>query len=202
MEIISKEIIAAVFKASNEHLDKIRENLGEEGFFDFCNRKNFYYAGLPAGHTLDEYLTEAVYNELNQKYIDEFFEWRKKHFKVIKSKIHHGDRGEYYYYVKLFDNLIFAIGDEQGNYSGGDTANAGDSIEDLQNQINKLGNSTDEQKIDLFNKIRAYKVINDEQYRVMISQRNKYPKDFDFCSNINKYLHETRLCRRQSGVDD
>jgi hypothetical protein len=120
---MNKIVIKDILDLALHELTDLRYNIGnEEKFQEFLKRQDFYYNGIYVGHSLNDYLAEAIYRRMTAKERKEFEEWRKAHFSRITSPIEHGDRGEYYDYVECFDGKIYAVGEEQGNYAGGHTA--------------------------------------------------------------------------------
>ena len=58
---------------------------------------------------------------MNNGFYDEEYEnWRKEHLQEITSNSAMSPRGAWFHYADLYDGYIYAIGEEQGNYAGGD----------------------------------------------------------------------------------
>lgn len=180
---MNKIVIKDILDLALHELTDLRYNIGnEEKFQEFLKRQDFYYNGIYVGHSLNDYLAEAIYHRMTAKERKEFEEWRKAHFSRITSPIEHGDRGEYYDYVECFDGKIYAVCDEQGNYAGGHTATMTfGGRNEIANQILhfKMESSLPRQK-KLYEQIKHTPIITEDEYLQLKEQRQKWPKDFDY----------------------
>lgn len=180
--IMDKTSIKNILDMAQEELSKVKANLGDNGFQGFLNRKVFYYNGLLVGHSLNDYLAEAVYRELTATERKEFEEWVEAHFSRITSPIEHGPRGEYYDYVECFDGKIYAVGEEEGNYAGGHVASMsyGGRLAIARHCTYFKKESSLPRQKDLYEKIKDIPIITEDEYHQLKEQRQKWPRDFNY----------------------
>ena len=94
-----------------------------------------------------------------------FEKWKKEHLSMIKSVTVGSPRGDYYCYARLYDGKIYAVGQIEGNYAGGDTASIlFGGREALIREIARLKTSEEAGAEDLFYRIKDIEVISTEEY--------------------------------------
>lgn len=113
---------------------------------------------------------------MNNGFYDEEYEnWRKEHLQEITSNSAMSPRGAWFHYADLYDGYIYAIGEEQGNYAGGDISVEMNGEQAVRGYIdNKMSQSKDEYDISLYAKIKDYPVATIEMVRDMKATIQKY----------------------------
>ncbi len=104
-------------------------------------------------------------------------EWCLKHISEITSHQAMSPRGWWFHYASLYDGHIYAIGEEQGNYAGGDIISVETRGEDAMRDYidNYLANSNDEYDKSLYEKIKDLPVATKE----MVDEMNRKFESFD-----------------------
>lgn len=100
-------------------------------------------------------------------------------FTTIKSNVGNSPRGEWYKYALLFSIKIVAIGEEQGNYAGGELISIDSSSKDEINAYIKNMASGDEYDKDLYSKICDFEIADKEEMQA-------------FKKSAMDYAHELR----------
>lgn len=113
------------------------------------------------------------------KLYEECKAWHKKHLTTIKSKAFDSPRGEWYCYASLYDGYIYAVGDEQGNYAGGDLASIqGSGVAGIKGVIERWGqHKVGSMERDLYDKIKDTPIISVALYNRMCEERLQWPRD-------------------------
>lgn len=96
--------------------------------------------------------------------------WCKEHLSTIRSKVGMSPRGEWFMYARLYDGYIYSIGDEQGNYTGGDFVwFEKHGAEGIKRYIEKIAACKEgSYEKSLYENIKDIPVISDEKYCEMI----------------------------------
>ena len=84
-------------------------------------------------------------------------------FTTIKSNVGNSPRGEWYKYAYLFKGKIVSIGEEQGNYAGGELISIYSNSKDEVNTYIKNMASGDEYAKDLYLKICDFEIADKEE---------------------------------------
>ncbi len=113
----------------------------------------------------------------NGLYSKEKFAWCLKHISEVTSHKAMSPRGLWFHYAALYDGHIYAIGEEQGNYAGGDIISVETKGEDAVRDYidNYLANSNDEYDKSLYEKIKDLPVATKE----MVDEMNRKFKSFE-----------------------
>lgn len=182
MEQLSYTTIKQVLEMTTEILNRIRKNLGEKKYNEFINGSKFRYNGDYVGTTLQDFLLAVIMTEANNCKKKDYQKWRDEHFAFITSEKSVGPRGDYFKYARLFDGKIFAFGDEQGNYAGGDTVSM--SFGGREGLLAKKESMSHEEGgsfgRDLYEKIKDCPIITEEEYASMSNQRMRWPRYYDY----------------------
>lgn len=94
---------------------------------------------------------------------DRYHEYVNGTFTTIKSNVGNSPRGEWYKYAYLFKGKIVAIGEEQGNYAGGELISIYSSSKDEINAYIKNMASGDEYDKDLYSKICDFEIADKDE---------------------------------------
>lgn len=105
------------------------------------------------------------------------FAWCLKHISEVTSHKAMSPRGWWFHYAALYDGHIYAIGEEQGNYAGGDIISVETKGEDAVRDYidNYLANSNDEYDKSLYEKIKDLPVATKE----MVDEMNVKLESFE-----------------------
>lgn len=176
----TKEEIRQILYTAGKKVGELSQKLGEAEFSEFINRHQFYYNGLPCGQTFNDFLAECVYHDLTATEREAYKKWAAEHLTRISSEKVWGSRGEYYVYIELFDGKIYAVGDEQGNYSGGHTASMHfGGRQKIADNIIRFKNDPDDLHRRFYERIKNIPIMTDDEYEQMKQQRQRWPQDFD-----------------------
>ena len=103
--------------------------------------------------------------------------WIKEHLSEIRSITANSPRGDWFWYASVYDGYVYAIGEEEGNYAGGDLCSAKGGENRLKAFIeeNLAKKSPDSYEGSLYEKIKDMPIATFEKYQEM---ENKL-KEFD-----------------------
>lgn len=89
-------------------------------------------------------------------------------------------RGNWFWYASLYDGHIYTIGDEQGNYAGGDLCSVRDGEDKMREFIkNRLSTqSKDTYEGSLYEKIKDLPIASVEMYREMKKKIAEFEEKF------------------------
>lgn len=94
---------------------------------------------------------------------ERYHEYVNGAFSTIKSIIGNSPRGKWYKYAYLFKGKIVSIGEEQGNYAGGELISIYSNSKDEVNTYIKNMASGDEYAKDLYSKICDFEIADKEE---------------------------------------
>lgn len=94
---------------------------------------------------------------------ERYHEYIKDAFTTIKSIVGNSPRGEWYKYAYLFKGKIAAIGEEQGNYAGGELISIDSNSKDEIKAYIKNMASGDEYAKDLYSKICDFEIADKDE---------------------------------------
>lgn len=116
----------------------------------------------------------------NGHYFEPYEQWKNEHLKEIRSKTSMSPRGSWFWYASLYDGHIYAIGDEQGNYCGGDLCSVRDGEDKLREFIkDRLSTKNkDTYEGSLYEKIKDFPIASVEMYREMRKKIEEFEEQF------------------------
>ena len=94
---------------------------------------------------------------------ERYHEYINGAFTTIKSNVGNSPRGGWYKYAYLFKGKIVSIGEEQGNYAGGELISIDSNSKDEVNTYIKNMASGDEYAKDLYSKICDFEIADKEE---------------------------------------
>ena len=113
-------------------------------------------------------MSNGVYNKERE-------EWLKEHCAKITSRKAMSPRGDWFAYASIYNGYIYAIGDEQGNYAGGDLVSVEYSGKKAVEEYIKEMPRHNGYEQDLYEKIKNMPIATKE----MVDEMNKKLKSFD-----------------------
>jgi len=95
--------------------------------------------------------------------------WRREHLTEVRSITAESPRGAWFWYASLYDGHIYAIGEEQGNYAGGDLCSVNGGENRLKSFIEeRLARAEpNSYKGSLYEKIKDLPIATFEMYQEM-----------------------------------
>ena len=119
--------------------------------------------------TMNGYDHDTILSQNNGVEYKKHDKWVKEHLQEIRSKTAMSPRGEWFWYASVFDGHIYAIGEEQGNYAGGDLCSVRGGENRLKAFIEeRMANaSPDSYEGSLYEKIKDMPVATFEMYQEM-----------------------------------
>ena len=164
-------------KQSN--LDKVQQLILQQAALVDSMPKNQFFVLDKTNNELfpQQYDPDVPLGRHSGVYNKSRLEWCLKHISEITSHQAMSPRGWWFHYASLYDGHIYAIGEEQGNYAGGDIISVETRGEDAMRDYidNYLANSNDEYDKSLYEKIKDLPVATKE----MVDEMNRKFESFD-----------------------